>query len=210
MNYTVHSAAKVLSAIVGLLAMALAPDTIVAAQTVDSASVIAGLYEGTYICAQGKTKLQLSIAPADDGTIVALFRFYLPRASKDGFAFSLRGRFNGSNRTLQLNPMKWETVAPVDYVMVGMNGRFDPNRGIGAIDGTIPMTGCTTFQVDRKKNKAVDRILIELLTPPAATAAIVRSQCQRHAAPFTSDRYGRPADADQRSGHDAFRSVQAA
>src|ERR1051326_8566397 len=62
------------------------------AASAQSATALSGVYSGTYTCAQGNTKLNLSLTASASGDVSALFTFYLPSGTqKQAYTYSLRG-----------------------------------------------------------------------------------------------------------------------
>ena len=48
-------------------------------------------------------------------------------------------------------PLKWDTLAPSNIVMVGMTGTFDAKANM--VTGAINYAGCTTFEAMRRRGE---------------------------------------------------------
>src|SRR5437868_15285917 len=100
------------------------------AQAQSAATAINGVYNGTYTCAIRPRTLKLSLLASGNGSLTGAFTFYLPPTSHtEAFSYSLNGTFDAASGKFKLNPVKWETPPPGGYVMVGMDGAFDPGTG---------------------------------------------------------------------------------
>ncbi|HEY7351846.1 MAG TPA: hypothetical protein VH596_03660 [Terriglobales bacterium] len=109
------------------------------------ASAIDGIYIGSYICAKGVTGLRLTLNAPEYGLLRGTFTFYLPPGSRTkAYTYSLNGSFDPKSGTFNLNPLKWETPAPPNYVMVGLKGAADTKSG--RIEGIVDYTGCGRFE----------------------------------------------------------------
>jgi hypothetical protein len=118
------------------------------AQAQSAATAINGVYNGTYTCAIGPRTLKLSLLASGNGSLTGVFTFYLPPTSHtEAFSYSLNGMFDAASGKFKLNPVKWETPPPGGYVMVGMDGAFDP--GTGQVAGKITYGSCGAFQATR-------------------------------------------------------------
>ena len=118
------------------------------AQAQSAATAINGVYNGTYMCAIGPRTLKLSLLASGNGSLTGVFTFYLPPTSHtEAFSYSLNGTFDAASGKFKLNPVKWETPPPGGYVMVGMDGAFDP--GTGQVAGKITSGSCGAFQATR-------------------------------------------------------------
>jgi hypothetical protein len=112
------------------------------------ATAINGVYNGTYTCALGPRTLKLSLLTSGNGSLTGVFTFYLPPTSHtQAFSYSLNGTFDASSGKFRLNPVKWETPPPGGYIMVGMDGAFDPSTG--QVVGKITYGNCRNFQATR-------------------------------------------------------------
>src|SRR6185437_6523899 len=64
-----------------------------------------GVYNGAYTCAQGPTKLKLSLMRTAGGDILALFTFYLPPGTQNQpYTYSLGGQYDPHSAKLSLTP----------------------------------------------------------------------------------------------------------
>ena len=114
------------------------------------APAINGVYNGTYVCAQGETPMKLALTASADGALTGLFSFYLKRnGSSQAFTYSLKGKYQSATQKFHLDPAKWETSKPAGFAMVGMEGVYNPKTG--QISGQIPVAGCHSFQATKDK-----------------------------------------------------------
>jgi len=143
----------------------------VTAASAQPAAAIDGVYNGTYACGQGSTRLKLSLMLRANGDISALFTFYLPPGTQNQpYTYSLQGQYNPQTAKLTLVPVRWETASPPNFGMVGMNGTFTSTE----ISGTITGPGCRTFNVERSQAESADIAAVmaaqkggaKLLPPP--------------------------------------------
>jgi hypothetical protein len=108
-----------------------------------------GEWIGTYTCIHNQTALRLGIRTQADGTLSVLFRFGgLPsNPSVPRGCFTLTGAFDPISRKVTLSPERW-LLHPPGFVMVGLDGKLDPDgsRLAGTITGG---SACTTFDVER-------------------------------------------------------------
>ena len=126
---------------------------VVPAASAQSATALNGVYNGTYTCAQGSTKMKLSLMASPSGDVSALFTFYLPPGTqKQAFSYSLRGQYNSQTAKISLVPVRWETASPPNFGMVGMNGTFTSDE----LAGTITGPGCRGFNVERDRAESAN------------------------------------------------------
>src|SRR4029077_16572394 len=93
---------------------------------------IDGVYNGSYAGDKGPTKLKLPLTTQPDGTLVGVFTLYLPEGSgTTAYTCHMDGRYL-PGRGFQLVRLKWETAAPKNLNMFGINGAFDAAGGQGA------------------------------------------------------------------------------
>jgi hypothetical protein len=151
------------------------------AQAQSAATVINGVYNGTYTCAIGPRTLKLSLLASGNGSLTGVFTFYLPPTSHtQAFSYSLNGTFDAASGKFKLNPVKWETPPPGGYSMVGMDGAFDP--GTGQVAGKITYGSCGAFQATRDQAKSANMTSI---IAPQASAAGTQATRQTNAQPAT-------------------------
>lgn len=106
---------------------------------------IDGDYVGTYACAKGPTDLKLTLKAPEYGLLTGTFTFYLPPGSHTkAYTFSLNGHFDPKSGSFNLNPLKWETPPPPNFMMVGLKGSVDANAG--KVSGVVDYTGCGRFE----------------------------------------------------------------
>jgi uncharacterized protein with FMN-binding domain len=97
-----------------------------------SPTEIDGVYNGSYAGDKGPTKLKLTLTTQQDGTLVGVFTLYLPEGSgTTAYTCHMDGRYI-PGRAFQLIRPKWETAAPKNLNMFGINGTFDAAAGQGA------------------------------------------------------------------------------
>jgi hypothetical protein len=110
-----------------------------------SKNSIDGDYVGTYACAKGPTHLKLTLKAPEYGLLTGTFTFYLPPGSHTkAYTFSLNGHFDPKSGSFNLNPLKWETPPPSNFMMVGLKGAVDANAG--KVSGVVDYTGCGRFE----------------------------------------------------------------
>jgi hypothetical protein len=109
---------------------------------------MSGDWEGTYVCSQGRTGLDLRVEASASGKLTAFFDFY-PVTSNPGVpsgSFSMTGSYNAKGVTL--SPVKW-LVAPAGYEMVGLSGVAPGFNGVNTFRGSVSVPGCATFLLHR-------------------------------------------------------------
>ena len=117
---------------------------------VASAQDVTGEWTGRYICGQGVTALNLTIAKAaSPNALTATFRFgplpENPEVPKG--AYQMRGTYDAGSRHVRLDGVKW-IEAPLGYVMVGLDGHVSESGS--RITGAVPdMFPCSAFEVWR-------------------------------------------------------------
>jgi hypothetical protein len=112
------------------------------------AADLTGVYNGKYRCAQGPTNFKLTLVAAGDGSMSGEFTFDLPATSSTRTAsYSLSGKYDSATGNFRLNPVKWEPPEPRGFVMVGMDGTFNPNTK--QVSGKITSPTCSTFEATR-------------------------------------------------------------
>ena len=111
-----------------------------------SSTAIAGVWTGTYTCAQGLTDLRLIISDSGSGALTATFDFYAD-PSNPGIqpgSFGMIGTYTASG--LVLNPDHWINQ-PYGDSMVGLTASPPAENKIqGTVTGN---QGCTTFSVSK-------------------------------------------------------------
>ena len=93
-----------------------------AAQAEGSAPSLTGAWSGTYVCAQGRTGLTLTIDRQSGATFSGYFHFYPPRdnpAAREG-CFSVNGDVDASGN-VSVKAGRWITQ-PDGYVTVDLGG----------------------------------------------------------------------------------------
>jgi hypothetical protein len=121
------------------------PAANVPAAHVNRYSAVGGSYSGTYVCAKGPIDMTLNLALNESSILNGTMTFYLPPGSHTkAYTFSLGGPLNQTSGTFNLRPMKWETAAPPNYVLVGLIGTVDPQTG--RVSGHVDSPGCSKFE----------------------------------------------------------------
>jgi hypothetical protein len=107
------------------------------------AAAINGEWEGTYVCSQGVTGLDLLIEAGPGGKLTATFDFYpvLANQSVPSGSFVMKGHYDAKG--VWLDPGKW-LVEPAGYVTVAITGHVP---AISAFHGAV--TGCSGFTLTR-------------------------------------------------------------
>jgi hypothetical protein len=136
-----------LAAVATALAL-LAPLPALAAEKID------GVWEGAYVCGQGKTALTLTLDGDADGRVAGTFAFG-PRSDNPGVPrgrYVVEGNIDSSGH-FTLRGVRW-MEQPTDYAMVDLKGRAYTSSRPGEQDvlkGTLTgAPGCTEFAVLRK------------------------------------------------------------
>jgi len=136
-----------LAAVATTLAL-LAPLPALAAEKID------GVWEGAYVCGQGKTALTLTLDGDADGRVAGTFAFG-PRSDNPGVP---RGRYVVEGNItpkgqFTLRGVRW-LEQPTDYAMVDLKGGAYNSANPGGPDvltGTLTgAPGCTEFAAERK------------------------------------------------------------
>jgi hypothetical protein len=108
-------------------------------------SSVGGVYTGTYACAKGPVDMTLTLTLNESSILTGTMTFYLPPGSHTkAYTFSLGGPLNQTSGSFSLRPMKWETAAPPNYVLVGLIGTV--NAQTGGLSGKVDYVGCGTFE----------------------------------------------------------------
>ena len=113
-----------------------------------AAAWIEGVWKGSYQCAQGETRLTLTIHTDYQGNFMAGFQFW--KGEVYG-SFRMRGVFTETGE-LKFNPTIWIT-RPEGYEMVGLAGQAYNLSGEGKPDvlaGDVTAAGCGRFSVERQ------------------------------------------------------------
>ncbi|MFI4994798.1 MAG: hypothetical protein ACHQAQ_03320 [Hyphomicrobiales bacterium] len=107
-----------------------------------------GSWHGTYVCAQGVTGLTLAITPSGTRSVTAVFSFYaVPRnPTVPSGEFAMAGRLGAKAGRLALSAVSW-TTRPAWYVMVDLDGDYDPRSG--EYRGRVHGPGCGLFRLRR-------------------------------------------------------------
>lgn len=154
-------------------------------------TAITGVYDGQYRCARGPVNLTLTLVAPGDGSLTGVFTFDLPANSRTRTAsYTVSGRYDAATGGFRLVPVKWEPPAPPGFVMVGMEGAFNPSAE--QVSGKITYPTCTTFEATRNKVQSAALAKRPAVTPAAPAAGSA------------------PANANQTSASAAARPAPAA
>lgn len=120
-----------------------------------NANVLDGVWEGGYVCAQGRTYLRLTLDGATDGAVAGIFHFGSvawdggQNTSVPDGDYAVAGRFDGDGRVV-LRGVRWINQ-PSGYAMVDLAGVASRQGQDDVIEGVVTgAPGCTTFYVRRK------------------------------------------------------------
>lgn len=117
----------------------------------DTSAALIGNWQGTYVCAQGKTGLTLTIDRQDGHTFSGVFQFYPVRENitvPEG-CFTVSGRI-GSGGAVDIVGNSW-IKRPAGYITVDLHGRV--GQGGSSMSGTVATPGhgrlCSRFDLTR-------------------------------------------------------------
>jgi len=117
----------------------------------DASTALIGNWQGTYVCAQGKTGLTLTIDRQDGHTFSGVFQFYPVRENitvPEG-CFTVSGRI-GSGGAVDIIGATW-IKRPAGYITVNLHGRV--GQGGANMSGTVATPGhgklCSRFDLTR-------------------------------------------------------------
>jgi hypothetical protein len=131
-----------------LFVLALAVCMAIATQPACAQTRPDGVWSGSYTCAQGETGATMAIESTSGGGLRAILHFYPTQtnaAPAEG-CFTLTGRFNPSDRSVNLVAGQW-LMRPPNYVTADVNGRLSENGQ--HLDGNVLVQSCTTFALYR-------------------------------------------------------------
>ncbi|KRE16029.1 hypothetical protein ASE66_09655 [Bosea sp. Root483D1] len=121
----------------------------------DASAALTGNWQGTYVCAQGKTGLTLTIDPQDGREFSGVFQFYAVRENitvPDG-CFTVSGRIR-SGGAVDIIGSTW-IKRPAGYITVDLHGRV--GQGGTNMSGTVATPGygnlCSRFELTRTATK---------------------------------------------------------
>lgn len=108
---------------------------------------VSGIWEGTYTCNQGLTRMRLTLTQSSSGLVTGIFRFSADASnpSVPSGSYTVRGTVIGSSLSLRGNT--W-IVQPGNYEMVSLTARLSSSNP-DQIQGSILSSGCSTFTVQR-------------------------------------------------------------
>jgi hypothetical protein len=117
----------------------------------DATFVAQQVWYGTYVCAQGTTRLKLIVASVESTHVNAVFDFVHEPSGARG-KFSMRGTYDPQHRRvlLEANEDDW-IVQPSGYVTVGLQGDVSPDGE--RIAGAVLGPGCERFTLHRGASK---------------------------------------------------------
>ena len=114
-----------------------------------AASVVTGVYEGSYQCSNGSVKLKLAIVAGNDGSARGRLTFAQPdNMGGASGSFNLKGNYDPATGKFKLQPLNWNPPVPPGVEMLGVDGSFDARnkRVSGSMTG-----GCSTFRATRNE-----------------------------------------------------------
>ena len=113
------------------------------------ALAMSGDWEGTYVCSQGLTGLDLRVTASQSGKLTAFFDFYpvTKNPTVPSGSFVMTGSYNA--KRVSLSPGKW-LAEPAGYETVGLSGVTPGFNGVNTFRGSVlDALGCTTFLLHR-------------------------------------------------------------
>jgi hypothetical protein len=148
---------------------------------------IDGVYNGSYAGDQGPTNFKLTLTLQGSVTLTGVFTFYPPGGSgTTSYTCDVVGRYIQASRQFQLRRSKWESVAPTNLSMMGMNGTFDPDGGQGAgqIMGKMRDRPSPTFEAirDAAESAAMAPVIADKQNGSRAASSPVRAAGEQRAA----------------------------
>jgi hypothetical protein len=140
---------------IAALALALVAMVVPPVRAQDASVALTGNWQGTYVCAQGKTGLTLTIDRQDGDTFSGAFQFYPVRENitvPEG-CFTVSGRIR-SGGTVDIIGATW-IKRPAGYITVDLHGRV--GQGATNMSGTVATPGhgklCSGFDLTRIATK---------------------------------------------------------
>lgn len=113
------------------------------AQAVTPAAAV-GTWSGSYICAQGRTDVIMTLRARNNGAVSGVMSFNSRNDGAKG-AYALEGSVRQSGR-ITLVGSQWRD-RPGNYVMVDFDGTIYGNTMSGSVRGPA----CSTFKVTRQR-----------------------------------------------------------
>ena len=112
-----------------------------AAQSMD------GDYSGRYLCAGRWNTVELQITASGNGQISGVFTAPTrdARGNTSKSSYALRGRYDETSGRFRLDPQAWIGRAPAGYIMVGLEGTFNPRTL--KLNGRITNPACGAFDL---------------------------------------------------------------
>ena len=104
---------------------------------------IAGIYSGRYQCG-GWNAVELQISDNGNRSLTGVFTF-TAKGARSKSSYRLSGWYNNRNGRFRLDPRSWIGAAPPGYVMVGLEGNFDPTSR--KLSGRITYWSCGRFEL---------------------------------------------------------------
>jgi hypothetical protein len=109
---------------------------------------MAGVWNGTYVCAQGTTALTLTITVSQTGELAAIFAFRATAQNPTVPSGSYRMIAVVAGRSLEFTPAGW-IDQPAGYVQVGLDGTLPATTSPNRFAGFVVSAGCTDFSLTR-------------------------------------------------------------
>jgi hypothetical protein len=112
-------------------------------------SDLTGNWEGTYICGQGLTNLNLAISQNSSSEISAIFKFSASKSNPavPSGSFRMTGTYDSRTNKIVLNATQWVN-RPAGYITVDLVGKV--SQGNTTISGEVVSSNCSTFTVEKK------------------------------------------------------------
>lgn len=119
------------------------------------------VYQGWYICQQGRTNLKLTLNENSPDRLDAVFAFEAPDG-KSG-SFKMQGNYINNRTKIILRAGEWIS-RPSGYGTVDVSGSVSSDRN--TISGTIDTPGCSTFNVAKFHSQQDSSSLVQQDTKP--------------------------------------------
>lgn len=160
------------------------PAQIASSAAQSPATLITGVYKGSYNCESGNLNLKLALTGRADGTVSGFIIFDLPPYLGSHATYKVAGRYAYGVSQFRLDPVPVGLAPPRDYAMGQMNGSY----GIGSsiIRGATVSRACTDFHAQRDKSETPEAVALEVEKDLAAPRAPVPVPVPANFAPPTS------------------------
>jgi hypothetical protein len=127
-----------------------------AALAADSSKTVAGIWGGTYKCAQRLRKMRLKVF--GERELTAHLCFGKPETSANGCVgeYELKGAFDPVRDVIELFPSRWIHEAPGE-LMLGLKGHLSKDQQ--TLIGTIDAPSCGNFVLERPRTAITPKVL---------------------------------------------------